>query len=241
MYSKLRLSTKVLGSYWEPQQARWRLEIEAGGQKSTEYYDFVIQAIGRFNSWRMPEYPGMDKYQGGLFHSSNWDSSFDPTDKHVAVIGNGASGVQIIPALQKISKRIDHYARSPTWIAGAFTPWLKERQDGPMPISKEVREAFEDPDMYLLYRKKLEDGFWRTYQAQIANSEAANALPGKLTNLMKKRVDGDRNPELFEKLVPHFPPHCRRLTPGPGYLESLIKDNVTLIQTPIERFYEDGK
>ena len=241
VYSKLRLSTKVIGSFWDSESARWRLEVEADGKRSIEYFDFVIHAMGRFNSWKMPTYPGMEKYTGGLFHSSNWDSSFDPTGKHVALIGNGASGVQILPALQKISSHIDHYARNPTWIGGAFTPWLRERQDGPMPIREEVRETFQDCDVYMLYRRKLEDGFWRTYQAQIADSEASNALPEKLLGLMKKRLDGDSRSELFEKLVPDFPPHCRRLTPAPGYLESLIQDNVTLVQTSIERFTEDGE
>ena len=96
-----------MGSYWEPQRAQWRVEIESQGQRSTEYFDFVIQSIGRFNSWKMPEYPGMDKYKGGLFHSSNWDSSFDATGKRIATIGNGASGIQVTPALRKIATHVD--------------------------------------------------------------------------------------------------------------------------------------
>ena len=204
----------MTGSFWEPQRAQWRLEINASGNQSTEYFDFVIHAIGRFNSWRMPDYPGMDKYKGELFHSSNWDASFDPTNKRVATIGNGASGIQITPALQEISTRIDHYVRSPTWVAGAFTPWLKERQPGRMLIGAETREAFQDEDIYLLYRRKLEDGFWRTYAGQLSDSDASKALPGKLTALMKKRLAGSE--DMIDELLPDFPPHCRRLTPGPG-------------------------
>ena len=240
VYSKVRLSSKVVGSYWEPQRAQWRLEINSNGERSSEYFDFVIQAIGRFNSWRMPEYPGMDKYKGKLFHSSNWDTSFDATRKRIATIGNGASGIQITPALRPICEHIDHYVRSPTWVAGAFTPWLKERTEAPMYISPEAREAFQDEDIYLLYRKKLEDGFWRTYAAQLADSEASKAMPEKLIALMKKRLGGGDNPPLLEDLLPDFPPHCRRLTPGPGYIESLLKDNVTLIRTPISHFTETG-
>ena len=240
VYSKLRLSTKVTGSYWDAQRAQWRLEVDSDGQKSTEYFDFVVQAIGRFNSWKMPDYPGMGKFKGPLFHSSNYDISFDPTNKTVATIGNGASGIQITPALQKICTRIDHYVRSPTWVAGAFTPWLKERQDGPMYISDEVKQYFKDEEVYLTYRKKLEDGFWRTYEAQIADSDASKAMPAKLIGLMKERLGGGDNPPLIDELLPDFPPHCRRLTPGPGYLESLLKDNVELIRTPISHFTEEG-
>jgi len=240
VYSRLRLSTKVKGAYWEPQRAQWRLEIESGGVRSTEHFDFVIQAIGRFNDFRMPEYPGMVKYKGQVVHSSAWVESFDATDKRIATIGNGASGIQVTPALQKIAKHIDHYARSPTWIGGAFTPDLKERQDGPMYISPEAREGFKDEETYLHYRKKMEDGFYRTFEGIIADSKASKDLPEKFTKLMKDRLDMVGRADLLPRLIPDFPPHCRRLTPGPGYLESLTKENVTLVQTPIERFYEDG-
>jgi cation diffusion facilitator CzcD-associated flavoprotein CzcO len=109
-----------------------------------------------------------------------------------------------------------------------------------MYIDEEVKEQFKDEGVYLTYRKKLEDGFWRTYEAQIAGSDASKAMPAKLTGLMKERLGGGDNPPLLDELLPDFPPHCRRLTPGPGYLESLLKDNVELIRTPISHFTEEG-
>jgi cation diffusion facilitator CzcD-associated flavoprotein CzcO len=219
LYSKMRLSTKVTGSYWEPQRAQWRLETEAKSLRSSEHFDFVIQAIGRFNDFRLPDYPGMDTFKGTICHSSAWDESFDAIGKRIATIGNGASGIQVTPALQKVAKHIDHYARSPTWIGGAFTPDLKERQDGPMYISKETKEALKDEETYLRYRKKMEDGFYRTFEGIIADSQASKALPEKFTNLMKDRLERVGRVDLLPRLTPDFPPHCRRLTPGPGYLE----------------------
>ena len=205
-----------------------------------EHFDFVIHAIGRFNNWKLPEYPGIEKFKGKLVHSSNYDDSFDPVGKRIATIGNGASGIQVTPALQKVAAHIDHYARSPTWIGGAFTPDLAERQDGPMYISAEDREAFKTEETYLLHRKRIEDGFYRTFEGIIAGSKTSDNLPEKFTNLMRTRLEKVGRTDLLPILTPDFPPHCRRLTPGPGYLESLTKDNVTLIQTPIERFTEDG-
>jgi hypothetical protein len=228
----LRLSTKVTGSYWEPQRAQWRLELDAQGGRSVEHFDFVIQAIGRFNSFQMPQYPGMELYKGRLFHSSDWDDSFDATGKRVATIGNGASGIQVTPALQKIAKHIDHYARSPTWIGGAFTPDLKERQDGPMPISPETRAAFCDEDVYLPYRKKLEDGFYRTFAGIIAESETSKQQPKKFKNLMKDRLENVGRPDLLPKLIPTFPPHCRRLTrecTRSKWSSDCITDNLCLL------------
>lgn len=242
LYSKVRLSTSVTSSNWDPQRANWRLDLkDKHGNQSSEHFDFVVHAIGRFNNWRLPKYPGMDTYKGHLVHASNWDPSFDSKNKRVAVIGNGASGVQIVPALRRIATHIDHYARNPTWVAAAFTPYLQERREGVMEISEEKRESFKDEATYLEYRKNLEDGFWRTYAGIIDGSETSKNMRPKLTEIMRKRLGAEYGEEILDKLVPDFPPHCRRLTPAPGYLESLTKENVTLIQTAIERFTEDGK
>lgn len=65
-------------------------------------------------------------------------------------------------------------------------------------------------------------------------------MPEKLSNIMRSRLEANGKPEFAEMLIPDFPPHCRRLTPGPGYLECLTKDNVELIMTPITHFTETG-
>ena len=84
----------------------------------------------------------------------------------------------------------------------------------------------------------MEDPLWRAFPAQFADSAASTNIKEKFTELMKKRLVDD--PSLLNKLVPDFPPHCRRLTPGPGYLEALQKPNLTFIQTPIKEVTEDG-
>lgn len=240
IYSKTRFRTKVLGCYWEPEEAKWRIEIEdlRTGQRTSEHFDFLVTAIGHFNKFRIPTYPGIDTYKGKLMHSSAWDPDFDPKGKRIATIGNGASGIQVTTEIRKTAAHVDHYARSKTWIAGSFQPAAKERSDEPMYISEEQKQSFKDPDTYLQYRKGLEGTFWKAFSAQIADSETTKATTENFTELMRKRLVDD--PSLLEKLVPDFPPHCRRLTPGPGYLEALTKPNLSFIQTPIKEFTETG-
>lgn len=88
VYSKTKFQTKVLGSYWEPDCAQWRLETESvlDGGRTSEHFDFLITAIGHFNQWRLPDYPGIDQYKGELRHSSNWDTGFDATGKSIATV-----------------------------------------------------------------------------------------------------------------------------------------------------------
>ena len=104
-----------------------------------------------------------------------------------------------------------------------------------MPIPAEERKDFEDAEKYLKYRKGLEDNFFRGFDGQLIDSESTRNAETNFSAAMRKRLTKAGRPELAKSLIPDFPPHCRRLTPGPGYLEALAAENLTLIQTPIER------
>ncbi|THY00783.1 FAD/NAD(P)-binding domain-containing protein [Aureobasidium pullulans] len=240
VYNNIRFEVKVLKAEWEPQKAQWGLQHKdlKTGVTKTEYFDFVISAIGHFNEWKLPDYPGIDQYKGHLRHSSNWDPTFDPTGKRVATIGNGASGIQVTPELQKVVSHVDHYARSPTWIAGSFNGSARERQATPLSFTPEELESFKDPATYLKFRKELEGPFFRRFDAVLRDSETSKNAARDFRELMRKRLVD--KPELLDQIVPDFPPHCRRLTPGPGYLEALTKPNVAFIQTPISHFTHNG-
>ncbi|KAI4939092.1 uncharacterized protein J4E92_000375 [Alternaria infectoria] len=238
VYKYVRLRHRVDEAEWDDAQSEWRVTVRnlKDETTSTETFDFVITAIGRFNSWKLPDYPGLNDYQGHLRHTSNWDVSFDPTGKKVAVIGNGASGIQVVPNLQPIAKHITHFVRNPTWIA---TSWAgDERTFEPQPYSQEQRKALEDPGVYLAFRKDLEDRYWRRFRAMIRGSTENQGMREQFIDVMKKRVA--QKPELLDGLIPDFAPHCRRLTPGPGYLESLTEANVELVKSPIKRFTPRG-
>lgn len=154
----------------------------------------------------------------------------------MAVIGNGASGLQIVPNLQLISKQVTQFVRNPTWVANSWAG--DERTFEPQPYDKEVRDAFKDPHTYLKFRKELEEKYWRRFRAMMRDSEENEDMKEVFTDIMKKRAS--KKPELLDGLIPDFAPHCRRLTPGPGYLEALAEDNAELVKTPIKRFTATG-
>jgi cation diffusion facilitator CzcD-associated flavoprotein CzcO len=201
-------------------------------------FDFIITANGHFNEWKLPAYPGIENFKGHLRHSSNWDPTFDPKGKRIATIGNGASGIQVTTALQKEAAHVDHYARNKTWIAGSFNPSARERQEAAMPFTEEQLRDFQDPEKYLAFRKHLEGTFFRRFESILRDSDTTRKGAEAFRKIMRERLGDDA--ELLEKMVPDFPPFCRRLTPGPGYLEAITKDNLTFIQDPIDHFTEDG-
>lgn len=223
---------------WDDEESVWHLRVRNVRTQQTyqEDADFVLAATGRFNAWKLPDYPGIEDYQGLLRHSSNWDPEFDPTGKNVAVIGNGASGIQLVPSLQKVVSRLDHYARNKTWIAGSWTG--DERTLEPKYYSPEQLEAFQDSEHYLRFRKALEAKEWQNFETTFKGSELNQGMRDKFTKIMAIRLK--KNVGLLQRLVPDFSPHCRRLTPGPGYLEALCCENVTFIQDPIRRFTKQG-
>lgn len=227
----IQYNTSVTRAEWSEDKAKWVLQVVANGAEAVMETDFLITATGHFSDPRLPNYPGIDEYQGHLRHSSLWDPTFDPSGKRIAVIGNGASGLQIVPQLQKAASHITHYARSKTWIASSFGGEALHRGPGRTPPP-------QDPEGYLAHRKKLEDSSFSRFRSVI-KGDAVNANAKEtFTALMAARL-GDRT-DLLEQIKPDFSPNCRRLTPGPGYLEAITQPNVAYITTPISHFTRTG-
>jgi cation diffusion facilitator CzcD-associated flavoprotein CzcO len=240
VYKYLHLRQQILRAEWDEPKAQWQLDVKdlKTGEQRIETFDVIISAIGRFNAWKLPDYPGISEYKGHLRHSSAWDPSFDPKGKTVAVIGNGASGLQVVPNIQKLVKRLHHYARSKTWIAGSFGGEGPGRRLEPNYYPEEQLKSFEDPETYLRFRKELEGKFYKNFGNVFKGTEKIEALRKDFKDLMTSRLV--KKPELLDSIVPDFSPNCRRLTPGPGYLEALTEDNVDFITTPISHFTERG-
>lgn len=238
VYQYAKFGTKVEDAAWDATKSVWRLSVRNldTGEVFTAEADFVLSCIGRFNEWKLPKYPGISEYKGLLRHASHWNPDFDPTGKTVAVIGNGASGIQLVANLQKSVAKLDHYARSKTWIAASWAG--DERTLEPQPISEERKESFQDPKAYLTFRKEMEDKYWRRFGTFLKGNEGNQKMRDDFTDIMGKRLA--KKPELAKEIVPDFSPNCRRLTPGPGYLEAISEGNVDYIRTPIKRFTETG-
>ncbi|KAF2644630.1 FAD/NAD(P)-binding domain-containing protein [Massarina eburnea CBS 473.64] len=233
LWKYINLDSRVEKAEWSEEKGKWVIDVATKTGEIVDEADFLITATGHFSDPRLPDYPGREEYQGHLRHSSNWDPNFDPTGKKIAVIGNGASGLQVLPPLQKLAARIDHYARNRTWVAAPvggenFEQFVAER----------IEQARTSPEEYLKFRKELEEQLFSRFGGIFKGGEKNEAARESITKLMTARL-GDRK-DLLDSLVPDFAPNCRRLTPGPGYLEALCADNVTLVSTPIEKFTRTG-
>lgn len=150
----------------------------------------------------------MHEFKGKLVHSANWDKTMGVTGKNIAVIGSGASGIQIVPALQPLAKHLTSFNRSPTWIAGEFAGQFAPQGRNTV-YTDEQRERFRsDPDYFREYRQQVEHGMNARFPSFYQASEAQKQGRGFVSQQMRERLNND--PVLCEKLIPQFPLGCRR-------------------------------
>ncbi|KAJ4295458.1 hypothetical protein N0V90_007470 [Kalmusia sp. IMI 367209] len=205
----IKLNHRVEKAEWSEEQGNWLITVTSNGKSFIDAADFLVTATGHFADPRLPEYPGRDEFQGHLRHSSNWDPNFDPRGKTIAVIGNGASGLQVVPQLQKVAARVDHYARNKTWVAAPIGG-----ENLAQFVAENIEKARSSPEEYLKFRKQLEVQLYSRFGGIFKDGEKNKDAKEAITKLMKDRL-GDRI-DLLDSILPDFAPNCRRLTPGPG-------------------------
>ncbi|KAH6995475.1 hypothetical protein BKA56DRAFT_473041 [Ilyonectria sp. MPI-CAGE-AT-0026] len=230
---------------WVANTRQWKVKIR--NLKSNEVFeettDIVISAKGGLNQIMWPKVKGLDEYQGKLVHSGAWDESLDLRNKRVGVVGNGSSAIQIVPTIQKLDGiKVWNFARSPTWVSTAFgdaamTKLGMDPKETTFPRHHQERMA-KEPEQYHKIRKTLEEEAAKKYRFSLKDSEEQATALEKFQNHMKSRLQG--RPDLFDAIIPTFAPGCRRLTPGPRYLESLQEKNVTFCNTSIQEFNKTG-
>jgi cation diffusion facilitator CzcD-associated flavoprotein CzcO len=108
----LRFSTDVTEARWDAQAARWRLRTSSGDLTA----DVLISAAGPLSEPSLPDIPGLASFPGQIFHSARWNHGYDLEGKRVAVVGTGASAIQIVPRIQPAAGRLMLFQRTPAWI-----------------------------------------------------------------------------------------------------------------------------
>ena len=242
----IHLNHKLTSAVWNEGRGVWNIELEQGGDGEPQILrrscNILINASGVLNNWKWPTIPGLHDFKGTLTHSANWDQEQDFTNKTIAVIGAGSSGIQIVPALQPRVAQMYAFVRSPTWIApsqGFVDPTEGGKPVGNVHYTAEEKKKFHDnPDEFLQYRKDIESNLNRIIEVFIKDSPKQKEARAIFAHVMKARLGNDER--LASLLIPQHSVGCRRLTPGPGFLEALVKPNVQVVSSEIERIEPDG-
>lgn len=183
----------------------------------------VVLGVGALCEPRLPDIEGIDGFEGTVFHSARWDHDADLRGKRVAVIGTGASAIQIIPKIAPIVGHLDVYQRT--------APYVIPRLDRSY-FGWERAALRNVPGLRRVVRGQ--DWFFRELQVPGLTRNENFMAPIKALALGMLRVQV-RDPELREKLTPKFTIGCKRMLISNTYFPAIARDNVDLVTDPIQR------
>ena len=118
----VKFSTEVTDATWNDETAAWQVQIrDTHGHTDTLTARALICAVGQFSNPVIPDIQGANDFGGPAFHTADWRDDVDLTGKRVAVVGAGASGFQLVPAIADLTEHVDVYQRTPQWMAPNVT------------------------------------------------------------------------------------------------------------------------
>lgn len=214
---------------------------ESSCKSKAPSYSFLARTnlAGSHESW--PKIPGLQDFKGHITHSADWNHNYDYSNKRIAVIGNGSSGIQIVPQMAKLpGTGVVNFVRGPAWVYYRAPPskHLGREDDDPNPrYSEEDKARFQDPELHLEHRKGI---ISRTNKSFYIFRKGENNDAGMKMAAAQMAEKLNHDPVLCSKLIPKWELGCRRITPGPGYLESFLKPHCRLTDSPITKVTENS-
>jgi cation diffusion facilitator CzcD-associated flavoprotein CzcO len=221
----LRARTAVTEARWDDDAAEWQLTTDAGDRVDV---DVLVSGLGQLNVPFYPDIDGLETFEGITFHSARWNHEVDLTDKRVAVIGNGASAIQFIPRIAESAAHLDVYQRSANWVV--------PKPDAAYP--DKMKATFERwPVIRRAHRAQIWGMLELRWPMFHDGSKKARAMETVARTHLEKQVT---DPALRARLTPDYPIGCKRVLISNDYYPSLVRDDVDLITSPIERIVADG-
>ena len=224
---RTRFNTRVTSATFDEATDVWRLGTADGDTITARH---VIGATGVLTQPKLPEIDGVEEFSGEVMHTARWDHDIDLTGKRVAIIGTGASAVQVIPSVATEVAHLTVFQRTPIWCLpkpdSALSPLarLALRAPGGKRATRLLSQTFVELTFPLA--------------AHFHNLVPAAAVGERIgKNHLRRAV---RDPEVREKLTPEYALGCKRPSFSNEYLQAFNRANVALETTPIERITPTG-
>jgi len=220
-----RFNTEIAAVRFDADAGIWRIRTAAGEEHRA---NVLVSGVGQLNQPAYPDLPGRDEFAGTTFHSARWNHDHDLTGQTVAVIGNGASAIQIVPQIAPRTKQLYIFQRSANWMIPRMDRAYTER---------EQRRFARLPLLARLYRAYI----WAQLEARWPAFSKESRLGFKLetfaTEEMARQI---ADPNLRQILTPDYPVGCKRILISDDYYPALTRDNVAVVTSHITRVTKDG-
>lgn len=218
-----RLNTEMTAARWDDERRLWQVETNQGRFETR----WLLVGTGSLHDAKMAEIPGTEKFQGKLFHSSRWPTGYDGAGETVAVVGTGASSIQLTPALVETADQVVLFQRTPAYIQprpnlphGRFQQAMFRR----FPVTQRMLRGVE----------------WMFAELFLAG--VTRIWLGDLLGLIPKahlrmRV---RDKELRRKLTPNYRMGCKRLLVANTFYPALTAPNFELVDSGVVQITENS-
>ena len=239
---RISFNTRCVSAAWDEDAAHWRVTLDHNGIREQLETRFLVSAIGPFGQPQIPRVDGMDRFAGSAVHSALWPHDLDVSGKSVAIVGTGASCMQIAPEIADKVRRLTILQRTPQWVRPI--PRFREL------IDDDVQVLLENEPYYSAWYRFVM--LWRYGDGLLATlrkdpewphpERSMNRVNDRHREQMTRHIHdvlGDRS-DLIAKCVPDYPPYGKRILLDNGWYETLCKPNVDLVTEPIERIEPEG-
>lgn len=227
---RIRFTTTVIGANFDEEQGLWRLRLDSRGQTTSMTARFLVNASGALTVPNLPDIAGVDSFAGETVHTARWDHDLELRGKRIAIIGTGASAVQVIPEIAPIVKHLTVFQRTPIWCFPKF--------DAPLPTAARAM-------MRLPFGKTLQRFLSQAYVELTfplaAQYFTVNPMAKRMSSVgrayLRRQVD---DPAVRDKLTPRYAVGCKRPGFHNTYLSTFNRDNVDLVTEPIDEVTGSG-
>jgi cation diffusion facilitator CzcD-associated flavoprotein CzcO len=209
----LRLGTEVTGAEWDEDEHVWRVDTSAG----TITGRVLIAGMGPLHAPKVPDLPGLERFEGTTFHSAQWNHDYDLSGKRVASIGTGASAIQYVPEIQPRVERLHVFQRTAPWVLPHST----------RPITALERRLYK---RFPALQRLVRGGVYGARELLVLGFAKNPKLMGLVEKIARKHMDNQiSDPELKAKVTPDYTIGCKRILPSNEWYRALATDNVELV------------
>ncbi|MCS5732246.1 flavin-containing monooxygenase [Herbiconiux daphne] len=205
---QILLRTDVTAMTWHDADARWLLTTSRGDYRCR----VLIVAAGRLSEPHLPDLPGLDTFTGTALHSSAWIPDLDLSGARIAVVGTGASAVQLVPELARVASRTTVFQRT--------APYVVPRADAAIPPDARAEFA-RHPDALNTHREALFHEFEAGHAARVAAGPERDSLRRLALDHLAAQVP---DPQLRAQLTPDYEIGCKRVLLSDDYYPVLASD-----------------
>jgi 4-hydroxyacetophenone monooxygenase len=238
-----RFETEVVAAHYDSRRARWAVTLrDRTGGEETLHVNALISAVGQLNRPSIPQLPGIESFAGPAFHTARWRHDVGLAGKRVAVIGTGASAMQVVPQLVRDAGRVVIFQRS--------AQWAVRNADYFRPVSEGKKWLLRHVPYYAAwYRFRLfftnADGLHAGLQVDPAwphPRRSINAGNDRIREMLTEYIHaelGERT-DLRAAAVPDYPPFAKRMLLDNDWFRTLTRSNVELVTERISAVTAGG-